>query len=107
MAAESDCRALILFAPFTSVTNMAARRFPLLPARFLLFDRFDNIAKIGALRAPLLIVHGDADPVIPLSEGQSLFAAAAEPKTFLRLPGASHALTMDPAVAAIESLLAR
>jgi hypothetical protein len=48
------------------------------------------LAKIGRLRVPLLILHGDQDEVVPFVHGRRLFEAAPEPKTFYAIPGAHH-----------------
>lgn len=82
--------ALALAAPYLSVAKMAQHRFPIFPSELLTLDRFDNLAKIGQIKAPLLIGHGDKDIVIPISHGQRLFAAAREPKTFRLFPGKGH-----------------
>ncbi|GMF46341.1 unnamed protein product [Phytophthora fragariaefolia] len=42
---------------------------------------------------PLLVIHGDADQDVPFSNGEELFAAAAEPKSFLAIPKANHLLS--------------
>jgi fermentation-respiration switch protein FrsA (DUF1100 family) len=60
-------------------------RIPLLPG-----DRFRNIDKIGRVRCPVLVMHGSADEIVPLSHGQALWAAAPEPKRFLWAEGAGH-----------------
>ena len=85
-----SCRAVILEAPFTSVADMAARVVPLLPIGRLLRTRYDSLAKIPRLTVPILILHGDRDDIVPIEQGQRLFAAANEPKTFYTIPGASH-----------------
>jgi hypothetical protein len=64
MAFERDLGALILEAPFTSAVDVAAHRFPVVPVRWLMADRFDSLARIGAIEEPLLVMHGDADFVI-------------------------------------------
>ncbi len=60
---------------------------------------FDSTAKIGALKAPLLVIHGDADNVLPLEMGQRLFGAAAVEKKMLVFRGAGHndLVDRDPA----------
>jgi fermentation-respiration switch protein FrsA (DUF1100 family) len=104
MAAEHANSGLVLLAPFTSMVSMAARHWPFLPVRFLLRDRFDNVSKLARLQAPfLLIEQGDADSVIPISEGQALFAAAAEPKRLIILRNVGHVLPLEPVVAALDS----
>ena len=90
MASERRPGALILEAPFTSAADVGASAYPFLPVRLLIKDRFDNLAKIGAIEAPLLLLHGEADRVIPVRHGHILLAAANEPKEDLFIPGADH-----------------
>lgn len=85
-----DIAALALAAPYLSVARVAQHRFPIFPAELLTFDRFDNLAKISSVKAPLLVGQGDRDLVIPVAHGRSLFAAAREPKTFRLFPGKGH-----------------
>jgi uncharacterized protein len=79
---------LILESPFTSVRDMANRVLP--GAGYLFATRWDSAEKIPRLRAPLLVLHGDADEVVPFAQGQALFAAAPDPKTFFTIRGAGH-----------------
>jgi pimeloyl-ACP methyl ester carboxylesterase len=90
LAVSHACRALILESPFTSVRDMAAAVLPLLPVGPLLRTRYDSLAKIPRLRAPLLVLHGERDEVVPFVQGRRLFAAAPEPKRFFPIPGAGH-----------------
>jgi fermentation-respiration switch protein FrsA (DUF1100 family) len=90
MATERRPGALILEAPFTSAADVGASAYPFLPVRLLIKDRFDNLAKIGTIEAPLLVLHGEADRVIPARHGNTLLAAANEPKEDLFIPGADH-----------------
>jgi fermentation-respiration switch protein FrsA (DUF1100 family) len=39
---------------------------------------------------PLLVIHGDADEVVPFLQGQAVFGAANQPKQFWRIPGGHH-----------------
>ncbi|MDE2291505.1 MAG: alpha/beta hydrolase, partial [Elusimicrobia bacterium] len=79
--------ALILDSPFTSIADMSRDVYPWLPARLLVTQRFDNIGKIGALGAPLLVLHSPADDVIPFRLGRRLYEAAPEPKRFVETRG--------------------
>jgi fermentation-respiration switch protein FrsA (DUF1100 family) len=54
-------RALILVSPFASLTATASAAYPWLPVRLLLRDRYDNLAKLAKVDAPVLILHGDRD----------------------------------------------
>ncbi|MBM3535039.1 MAG: alpha/beta hydrolase [Alphaproteobacteria bacterium] len=83
-------RALVLQAPFTSVWQRAGEIYPFVPARWLVLDRFDNLSRIAEIGTPLLIVHGEADAVIPASHGRRLLEAAREPKTGVFVRGADH-----------------
>ncbi|KAG3143786.1 hypothetical protein PI124_g13378 [Phytophthora idaei] len=59
------------------------------------FDGSLDILKAvsGTGQPPLLVIHGDADTNVPYANGEELFAAAAEPKTFLAIPKANHLLS--------------
>ncbi len=61
-----------------------------LPVGLLMTMKLDNIGRINETDAPLLIIHGESDEVIPFSMGQKLYESAPEPKTFLPVPGAYH-----------------
>ncbi len=43
---------------------------------------------------PLLVIHGDADPVIPISFGEKIYSLARPPKTFWKIPGGGHINSM-------------
>lgn len=83
-------RAVILQAPFTSVSARAGELYPFVPARWLVLDRFDNLSRIAAIGAPLLIVHGEADTVVPAAHGRRLLEAAREPKAGVFIAHADH-----------------
>ncbi|MGH6958853.1 MAG: alpha/beta hydrolase [Dongiaceae bacterium] len=90
LAARSKVAALIVQSAFTSIADMVPVALPWLPFTPSLRNRFDSIAKIGRIAAPKLILHGDADDLVPFAQGERLFAAAREPKRFVRLEGAMH-----------------
>ena len=90
LATEFDIGALVLEAPFTSTVDVAAGAYWFLPVRWLLKDRFDSISKIGRVRAPVLMVHGERDRIVPTRLGRRLFAAANDPKEAVYLPQAGH-----------------
>ncbi|MGL4286150.1 MAG: alpha/beta hydrolase [Phreatobacter sp.] len=90
LAAERPIAALVLNAPFTAVEDRAAELFRFLPVRWLITDRFLSRERIGQVKAPILIVHGDNDATIPIAHGQRLFALAPEPKRFVGIAGGGH-----------------
>lgn len=97
IAARHRIGALVLEAPFTAAVDIAARAYPWLPVRHLMRDQFRSRSVIGEVRAPLLILHGEADSVIPFAFGQGLFALGNDPKTFLSLGPVGHEALGDPA----------
>lgn len=82
--------ALVLESPFLSVPHMARQIYPFLPLSGLLRTRYDSLAKIAGLGAPVLVIVGGADEVVPPDHGRLLFERAPEPKRWYRVPGAGH-----------------
>jgi len=94
MAGEFDPVALVLVAPFSSLTDAASDALPIFPVQFLLRDRFDNAAKLPSLTSPILILHGTADSVVPFEQGQGL-ASRSEHARFIAFEGANHNLSFS------------
>lgn len=90
LAVRQPHKALVLCKTFTSVPDMAQKTLPFLPVRWLVRNRFDNLAKIPQLTRPVLIAQGDCDRLIPFAQGQRLYEAAPEPKRFFILAGCDH-----------------
>ena len=90
LATETRVGALALEAPFSSIADVARKRFFYLPVSLLLRDRFESIRKIGRVTAPVLVVHGVRDGVVPVEYGRRLFEAANEPKSGHFLERAAH-----------------
>jgi fermentation-respiration switch protein FrsA (DUF1100 family) len=108
---DYPCAGLILRAPFTSIRELIVRGYPRLRALLSLMPwlpitRYDSESKIGHIRAPLLIMHGDGDERVPQSMGSRLFELAPEPKRFVSLPDAGHAdFPLELMVPAIRGFL--
>src|SRR5258708_27771575 len=90
LAAGQPVRKLILEAPFTSVADVAALRFRIVPVRWLMRDQFRSDERITRVTAALLIMHGARDSTIPIGFGERLFSLAHEPKQFARFPEGGH-----------------
>jgi len=90
MAAEREVGAVILESPYTSTVDVAAFRFPIVPVSWLMEDRFESLSRIRMITEPLLVMHGDADTVIPQRFGRELFDAANEPKQGFWPHGLGH-----------------
>jgi uncharacterized protein len=87
---------LILKSTFSSLVDVAAYHFWWLPVRALMIDRFPSAERIASVTCPLLVIHGTADTIVPLSSGRRLFDAApptsrqSVAKHFSELQGADH-----------------
>lgn len=88
--AGTPVRGLILEAPFSSMGDAAQFRHPYVPARWLVRDRYESLAKIDRIGAPLLVIHGDQDQVLPQAHGRALYDTAKQPKQAVWLEGAGH-----------------
>ncbi len=90
LALQREAAALILESPLSNARDMARQMVPVLPVHRLISIRLDSLAKIPAVEAPLLIIHGDQDTLIPIEQGRRLYDAAGEPKQFYVVRGAGH-----------------
>ena len=90
LASERPVAGLILDAPYTSTADVASPIYWYVPIRWLMLDQFCSLNIIGRVKAPILILHGTADRVVPFALGEQLYQAAPEPKRFVRLEGAGH-----------------
>ncbi len=111
LAVRRPVQGLVLETPFNRLCEVAQIHFPLFPACLLLpYERWASADLIGQVGAPVLILHGEADGTIPVSQGRALFAAAREPKRLIVYPGADHNVlrlhgAMGGAIAFIEGLV--
>jgi fermentation-respiration switch protein FrsA (DUF1100 family) len=90
LAVEHRPRGLILRSPFSSLTSIGRHHYPILPVGLLLRDRFASVDLIGHVKAPLLMIVGTRDRVVPAEESERLYAAANEPKMRVVIDGADH-----------------
>lgn len=90
MASEHQVGAVALQAPYTSVANRAAEIYWFLPVGLLIRDRFDSLQKIGTVRSPVIIFHGELDETIPIAHGKKILEAANNPKEGVFFRDVSH-----------------
>jgi uncharacterized protein len=94
LAVRHPPRALVLEAPFTSAHDMAAR----IAGRWLIRDvwrlvsrlHFDTERIVASLEAPVAVVHGGRDMVVPFRMGEKVYRAARVKGEWLFIPKASH-----------------
>jgi hypothetical protein len=107
LATRHEHRALVLLCPFTSLPAAAEDMLRIVPARWLMRAQFDSVAKIGRCPRPILIAHGTADHVVPFRQGEALYAAAPEPKEFVRLDGLRHNVLGEQLYGPLAAFLGR
>jgi len=90
LAAEKPIIRLVLDAPYTSALDLARANHWYLPVRLLMKDQFRSDERIARVKAPVLIMHGEVDQIIPIAYGERLFAMIQGPKQFARFPGGYH-----------------
>ncbi|MFN3282476.1 MAG: alpha/beta hydrolase [Tabrizicola sp.] len=103
LAARNPVGAVILEAPYSAAVDIARAAYPWLPVGLLMKDQFRTREHIAAIGAPLLILHGEADSVIPIGHGRRLYDLAAEPRTFRSLGPVGHDALFSPATWEIEA----
>jgi fermentation-respiration switch protein FrsA (DUF1100 family) len=107
LASEQPLAGLILDAPYTSTADVASLTYWYVPVSWLMLDQFRSLDIIQRVRAPILILHGTEDRTIPFAFGEQLYAAAPEPKRFVRIEGGSHTRNLEQGgMAAVEDFLA-
>lgn len=58
-------------------------------------DEDDPVTAIARVGVPVWIVQGDTDRTVPFDQGQRLYRAAREPKTWVPVPGGAHLEALD------------
>jgi pimeloyl-ACP methyl ester carboxylesterase len=111
MAAERSVRAVVLDAPYTSVADLAAAMYRWMPARALLRHPFDSLSRLPSVRVPVLVLHGEADPLIPAEHGRRVAATVGGPTELVLLPGVGHPMLLGDTdgrgIEALRRFLAR
>jgi len=92
IAAARPARAVVLESPFTSIPDLARVQYPTEDLTRYITQIWDSAGQIGAVDEPLLILHGTADRLVPIAQGEAMFAAAGSAdKAMLRVEGRDHA----------------
>ena len=86
----AEIAGLALFAPYANLATVAQKQMPLLPAYFLLLDRFNPAEGLRPYRGPVKFVVAGADEIIPSASGRKLADGYGGPKNLQVFPGAHH-----------------
>jgi uncharacterized protein len=90
LAAERPVGALVLESPYDSIAALASAHYPFLPVNLLIRDRYDAALAAPKIKAPVLVIHGEADDIIPLRFGRALYDVLPQPKQFRAVPRGGH-----------------
>jgi uncharacterized protein len=95
IALRHNPAALVLVSGFASLPFVVADLYPFIPAELMVRDRYDNKAKLGRVKSPILILHGDADTLVRPVNAQRLAKAAPKAKLGM-VAGTGHELAYRP-----------
>jgi fermentation-respiration switch protein FrsA (DUF1100 family) len=90
IAAERPVERVILESPFPSTADIAASTYFFVPVRLLMKDQFRADERIDRVTAPVLVLHGGRDTIVPIAFGEQLYGLIRAPKRFVRLAEAGH-----------------
>lgn len=90
LAAEQPVGRIVLESPFSSAVDVGAAAYWFVPVRWLMKDQFRSDLRVGRVTAPVLVMHGDRDQVVPFAQGERLFELITAPKRFVRFSGLGH-----------------
>ena len=90
LAATSPVARVLLQAPYTSIVDIAAAAYPFLPVRLLLKDTYRSDERVGRVTAPVFVIHGERDRVVPIEYGERIYARIRAAKKFVRFPEGGH-----------------
>ena len=86
---------LILETPFTSMVEAAKNFYPYIPVGLILKDKYENNKKIKNINIPILVMHGEADQIVPFWMGKKIFNLANEPKYSYFTKSDDHMMEYD------------
>jgi fermentation-respiration switch protein FrsA (DUF1100 family) len=90
LATRRHPAAVVVRSPFSSLVDVGRTHYPFLPVNLMLRDRYPSVERVASIGAPLLVIAGDRDSIVPLRSSRALYDAAAEPKHMVVIDGADH-----------------
>ena len=82
IAQNKNFAGVILESPFTSMIDAGKDKYPYLPVRLLLKDKYESDKKIKNVKSPVLVMHGKVDNIVPFHMGKKMYELANEPKYY-------------------------
>ena len=90
VAAQRQVSGVVLDSPFSSLVELAAQRHPYLPVRRFMKDKYETTSHAARITAPVLVLHGEKDPIVPLAMAREVFHALAGAKRMVTFPEGRH-----------------
>ena len=81
---------VILLTPWNSLPQLAQKLYWYLPARWLVRERYDNVANLAQYPGPVAVVMAGKDEIVPPSLSEALYEALSSPKEKWVFAGAGH-----------------
>jgi fermentation-respiration switch protein FrsA (DUF1100 family) len=81
---------IVLETPFSSAADIGAAAYPFVPVRLFMKDPFRSDERIARVKAPILVLHGARDRVVPIRFAERLFALIPGEKRFVRFDAGDH-----------------
>ena len=79
-----------LITPWDSLSDLARSKYWFLPVRWMLKDKYDNVANLSNYRGPVAVVMAGQDKIIPNRLTRRLYKALPEPKHLWIFPKSGH-----------------
>jgi len=95
IAQNKSFAGIILESPFTSMIDVGKDKYPYLPVKLLLQDKYESDKKIKNIKSPILIMHGKADNIVPFHMGKKMYELSKEPKYSYFSEHDTHMLNYD------------
>ena len=95
VAQNRNFSGIILEAPFSSMIEAGKDKYPILPVKWLLKDKYESSNKIKNIKTPILIMHGKVDNIVPFKMGKKMYELANQPKYFYFSEYDNHMMNFD------------
>jgi len=90
-ASLGDVDKLLLVTPFSSLTDVVQSIYKIYPASLILTEKYPNSKWLKNYQGKILILHGDADSIIPHTFSQKLYNKITTPhKEYMLIEGKGH-----------------
>lgn len=90
LASKKSCRQLVLETPYYSMSSLASRYIPIYPVSTLVKYKIPAYKYLSVVNAPITIIHGTNDKVIPYSNAEKLKTVLKPADQFITVTGGGH-----------------